>query len=84
MAPREKFFLNLPAPAFNARYPHVIIEDNPDAADLIRAHPKCPRQTFVWSGEFTIMDERHDPMTYYVAAGGPICVPTTHVVVMER
>ena len=77
-------FLSIPAAAFKTRFPQAIIESNTAAAELIRAHPKCPRQTFVWSGEFTIVNERHDPTTYCIAADAPIHVPTTHVVVLEK
>ncbi len=82
--PKEKAFLSISAAAFKTRFPQAIIESNAAAADLIRAHPKCQRQMFVWSGEFTIVNERHDPTTYSIAADGPIHVPTTHVIVLEK
>jgi hypothetical protein len=76
--------LSMPSYSFRARYPNVTILPNDEVMEILASHEKCPRTTFVWSGEFEAQNEAGEYVYYYVAGDGSLYSGSTPVVILEK
>ena len=69
--------------SFRARYPNAIIRPNDEVMELLALHPKCPKTTFLWSGEFDFINESGEYGLFFVGGDGPLFSADTLVVLLE-